>query len=295
VTADGVARALVCGCGRTIREFNVARMPKYEKLRNKRERTSQRLSLANAPKRNIILAIINSAFFIWCISALFLTLGGGYVTNHQQCMREADQIIERRKVVSQEMFGRQLAFSTALENATTLQKLPSGPTIAGSTLPEFSKMSYLDVQMELLKMGNRFAYEVLPDSSIHNAQLAWSEFNDQQADRLFDEFQKPLDQKPTKIDPNLELRSRKLYSQLFNDFASFQHDLDAYAYYFQPDCTPLKTLEVALGDKPQIVLASVSPLFENGDIKSIFFEAIDRFNKLKSDVLALNNAKPIGK
>jgi hypothetical protein len=247
--------------------------------------------LSTVPKRNLFLAIINSAIFIWCISALFLTLGGGYVTNHQQCMREADQLIERRKLVSQELAGRRLAFSMTLENATTLQKLPSAPTKVGTSVPEFSKMSYLDIQMELLKLGSRLAYEELPDSSIRNAQVTWSKFNSQQADRLYDEFQKPVDDKPTKVDPVHELKSRKLYSQLFNDFASFLNDIDTYAYYFQPDCTPLKTLGVALGYKPQIVLASVSPLFASDEVKKTFADAIEGFNKLKSDVLALNNAK----
>jgi hypothetical protein len=268
-------------------------MPKYEKIRNERDRASQKRLLT--PKRNTVLAVINSAFFIWCISAALLTVGGGYVTNHQQCMREADQIIERRNLFSQELSSRRLAFSTALENATVLQKLPYGPTTAGSIVPEFSKKSYLDVLMESLSVGRRVAYEELPDPSIRNAQLAWSEFNHQQADGLFDEVQKPLNDNPTKIDPAFELRSRKLYSQLFNDFESFQHDIDTYAYYFEPDCTPLKTLGVALGYKPPIVLASVSPLFGNESNKSIFVEALERFNKLKSDILSLNDSKATAK
>jgi len=270
-------------------------MPKYEMLRNKRERAFQELLLTSAPKRNVGLAIINSGFFIWFLSAVLLTVGGGYVTNHQQCMREADQLIERRNLISQEMFGRQLAFSVTLENATTLQKLPSGPTAAGSAVPEFSKTTYFDVQQEFLKVLSRIEYEELPDSSISSAQRAWSEFNSEQADRLGDEFNKPLDGKPTKIDPNFELSSRKLYSRLFNDFASFQHDIDTYAYYFHADCTPLKTLGVALGYKPQIVVGSVSPIFESGAIKNTFADAIERFNKLKFDVLSLNNAKIIAK
>jgi hypothetical protein len=273
----------------------VARMSKYEKIRNKRERTFQNKLLA-VPKRSRIGIVINSAFFIWCISALFLTLGGGYVTNHQQCMREADQLIERKKLVSQEGAGRRLAFSIALESATTPRKLPSTPTNAGSVVPEFAKMSYFDVQLELSKLLGRIEYEELPDSSLRKARAEWSEFNGQQADRLFDEFQKPIeDGKPPKVDPTHELKSRKLYSQLFNNFASFLNDIDTYAYYFQPDCTALKTLGVALGYKPQIVLASLSPLFNDGTTKDTFAEAIEGFNKLKSDTLALNKAKTSAK
>jgi hypothetical protein len=267
-------------------------MPKYEKIRNRREQASRKLMSATVPKRNIVLAIINSAIFIWFISAIFLTLGGGYVTYHQQCMRDADQIIERHRMINQEMVGRRLAFSNAIEAANTVQKLPSGLTKGGSaSVPEFSKMSYFDVQMELVKFGSRIAYEELPDSSISTARLAWGEFNHQQADRLFDDFQKPLDAKPIKIDPNVELRSRKLYLQLFNDFASFEYNIDTYAYYFHPDCAPLKLLGVALGYKPAIVLASISPLYH--DIaKSTLAEDIEGFHRLKSDILALNAKSP---
>ncbi len=273
----------------------MAGMPKYEKIRNKRERASQKLLSASVPKRNIVFAIINSAFFIWCLSAALLTVGGGYVTNHQLCMREADQLNERRNLISREMFGRQLAFSVTLENVTTLKKLPSGPTAAGSAVPEFSKMTYFDVQQEFLKVLSRIEYEELPDSSISNVQRAWSEFNSEQADGLRDEFNKPLDDRLKKIDPNFELRSRKLYSKLFNDFGFFQHNIDTYAYYFHADCSPLKSLGVALGYKPRIVLGSVSPIFESGAIKNTFADAIERFNKLKSDILSLNNAKIIAK
>jgi hypothetical protein len=53
----------------------------------------------------------------------------------------------------------------------------------------------------------------------------------------------------------------------------------------------LKTLGVALGYKTQIVLASVSPLLESSGVKDISSEAIERFNQLKSDVIALNNTR----
>ena len=88
-------------------------MLESELQRQKRERNFQQrvLNAVEAPKRNRFLAVINSAFFLWCISALFLTVGGGYLTNHQQCVREADQLIERRSLLTQELYGRQLAFS----------------------------------------------------------------------------------------------------------------------------------------------------------------------------------------
>jgi hypothetical protein len=102
---------------------------------------------------------------------------------------------------------------------------------------------------------------------------------------------KPRTEEPTQVDPELELRSRKLYGQLFNGLSLFQHDVDTYAYYFQPDCTPLKTLRVALGFKSPIVLASVSPIFGSAAIKQTFHDDIEGFNKMKSDMLSQENGR----
>jgi hypothetical protein len=51
----------------------------------------------------------------------------------------------------------------------------------------------------------------------------------------------------------------------------------------------LKSPGGALGYKSLIVFISVSPLLESGGVKDILSEAIERFNQLKSDVIALNN------
>ena len=99
------------GCGE--RRIDVARMPKYEKIRNERDRAHQKKSLG-VPKRNVVLAVINSGFFLWLLSAALLTGGGGYITNHQECMREANQLIQRRSLVSEEMFGRLVAYLGAI-------------------------------------------------------------------------------------------------------------------------------------------------------------------------------------
>jgi hypothetical protein len=272
----------------------VARMPKYEKIRNRRERAFQD-KLLTIPKRSRIGIVINSAFFIWCISALFLTLGGGYVTNHQQCMREADQIIERKKLISQEGAGRRLAFSIALESPTAPRQLPSMPTSAGSVAPELAKMSYVDVQLELSKLVGRIEYEKLPDTSISNAEQAWSDFNSEQVDQRYDEAKNSLGMKAAKIDPNLDFKLNKLSAQLLARFADFMNDIDTYAYYFQPDCTALKTLGVALGYKPQIVLASVSPIFNSDAVRTSLDEDVQGFNKMKSEFLELNKAKSSSK
>ena len=198
------------------------------------------------PKRNIVLAVVGSASFFWFLSATLLAAGGGYVANHEACLREADQLIERRSLISSELLGRQGSFSS---------------------IPEYSKMTYGDVQREWLKVLRRVEYEELPDSSIEQLQREWLEFHPQVADERFGGVTKPIRNDAVRINPVLEPKVRKLRSPLFSDYDSFLRDLDTYVYFFQTNCTPLRTLGVALGHEPQIVLASVSPLFENGSMR----------------------------
>jgi hypothetical protein len=262
----------------------VARMPRYEKIRNQRDRAFKKRSIA--PKRNIVLAIINSAFFLWFLSAVLLTVGGGYITNHQQCMRDADALIERRHTISQELNGRENALLSELEAATTLSKLPDTfSSTKGSFYPQWSKHSFFYVAMEeTIGLANRTQYDSLPETEILKTQNKWSDFI-----RSIDESQKPMEGKPQKIEPNREFKRKKLGLQLLFSFRKFQREFNASAYNYQPDCTPLKTLGVALGYKPKNVRASVSPYFGDGnDIMGTLTEEIERLDQLKSDLLSLD-------
>jgi hypothetical protein len=266
----------------------VAKMPKYEKIRNRRERIVSK-ALASGSRKNVLFAVINSAFFLWCLSALLLTIGGGYITNHQQCMRDADQLVERRNMVSKELSGRLSAFFAALEAATTLKQLPVSPSASGSAVSELSKLSYFDVQQEWWKILSRTEYDELPYTSIRNTQIDWLKFNHDQAHKSFEEAQLPVDGKARKLDPTLEFRFRKLHRRLFVGLESFQYDIDRLAYYYEPNCTPLRTFAVALGYKPQIVRARVSPFIEN-EILNPLAETIEGFDKLKSETMLINSA-----
>jgi hypothetical protein len=231
------------------------------------DRTISIVAPNTPPKRNIVLIVVNSASFFWFLSAALLAAGGGYVANHEACLREADQLIERRSLISFELLGRQRSSSIKLESSSAYNGAPSGSSNAGSSVPEFSKMTYGDVQQEWLKALRRVEYEELPDGSIEQLQREWLEFNPQVADEPFGDVNKPIRNDAVKINPVLESKVRKLRSPLFSGYDSFLRDLDTYVYFFQTNCTPLRTLGVAFGHKPQIVLASVSPLFENGSMR----------------------------
>jgi hypothetical protein len=48
---------------------------------------------------------VNSSFFLWVVSALFLTAGGWYLTKYQQCAKHSDEAVENLKKVSEEYSG----------------------------------------------------------------------------------------------------------------------------------------------------------------------------------------------
>jgi len=210
------------------------------------DRTISSVAPSTPDKRNIVLVAVNSASFFCFLSVALLAAGGGYVANHEACLREADRLMERRSLISVELLSRRRSFSS---------------------VPEFSKMTYGDIQQERLKVLHRIEYEELPDGAIEQLQREWLESNPQAADEPFGDVTTPIQNDAVEFNPVLESKVRKPRSPLFSGYDSFLRDLDTYAYFFQANCTPLRTLGVALGHEPQIVLASVSPLFENGSMR----------------------------
>jgi hypothetical protein len=65
----------------------------FTRRRQEREFQARLFAALQKPKRNKLLAIINSPFFLWLMSLVILTIGGTYVGAYQQCTKEAlDQI-----------------------------------------------------------------------------------------------------------------------------------------------------------------------------------------------------------
>lgn len=68
----------------------------------------------------MLLKVINSPFFLWCISAFFLTIGGGYLTSYQQCVRDADKVSLDYFEVTGELYDRRIAIVDAINEAKTI-------------------------------------------------------------------------------------------------------------------------------------------------------------------------------
>jgi hypothetical protein len=254
----------------------VARMPKYQKIRNARIRIFQRelLERVDQPRSNRIWTFLNSALFIWFLSASLLTVGGGYITNHQQCIRDADQFISRRAHLVSELSSRKATFAASVASAKRLQP-PFLPGKPGSLFPDLANALYGEVEKEFWMVIERVEWEELPDKRIAEAQMRWLDYNSSRADREYERFRESV---PSSKDDDA-LKEFKKTVELQTLYDKFNADLDTLAYFYQPDCTVLKTLGTALGYKPHIVKAFVSPLFFLGDTRTILQEDIDDIEK----------------
>jgi hypothetical protein len=273
-------------------------MADSEFLRQKREREFQQrvLSAVEKPKESRAWKFVNSGIFLWGLSVAVITIGGGYITNHQQCMRDADRLIERREHLTREIWARKLAFERAVADAKSIQEAPFFPDTRGSYFFELAKIATPDLESELMKLRFRVMYAELPLREISDARDAWIHFNETQSD--FDQaaLQTEREGPEASGNPDLFLKIHKAQAKLSVAYDSFNRDVDIYAYNFVPNCSVENTFRTALGYSPPIVFASVSPVLSlaGSDFKKFFRDEIARIEKLQSaiNILRAEEAKP---
>jgi hypothetical protein len=263
----------------------VARMPKYEQIRNRMLREKHAPKAAGFWKG--LWAVLNAGFVLWLLSAAFLTLGVGYFTNHAQCMRDANQMIERRLMLGEELMGRNYAFSQRVEGATNVKAVPFLPDLTGSTTPELAKVPYLTVLNRFGLIDGRVVYDDLPDDFVAKAKSLWAQIEIERQKKMDENFKKTLEGQKRNQDPVAFFNFRKLLAEVQFEQMHFEHELSALAYTFQPNCTPSALVFFALGYQPRILEAVPSPLFGNESIKSILREHIKRITDLE---IKLNDA-----
>jgi hypothetical protein len=74
--------------------------------------------------RNRFLSVVNSPFFLWMLSAFFITCLGAYLTAHQECVREAKRIGTTYPVLLGEIQYRMMHIADAVSSAERLDQLP---------------------------------------------------------------------------------------------------------------------------------------------------------------------------
>lgn len=236
------------------------------------KRGARHFKMKKAPD-NKLLAFINSPIFIWLLSALVLTIGGAYITNHKQCRDDAEKIIERRKHLRQELFSRELDRDRRVANAKTAQEaiaeaMPTMQDKRGSIFADLSNINYSELSGEFLTLTRRIRYTELPDPSI--ADYRRKSMRENAASFSFnnkERIQEPLDGKkqPPPIDEGSLLKGVQLALRLAFAKQSFEHALDSFAYDFRPDCSVINIAKLTLGYRPPIVFAETSTLYTMAD------------------------------
>jgi hypothetical protein len=97
----------------------------YELQRERRERAFQKRVLSAIEKRdqNVFLSILNSAFFLWLLSAIFLTIGGVYFTTYQDCNAKANAGFLEGHRLTAELLDRKRAMADLTANAKSIDDI----------------------------------------------------------------------------------------------------------------------------------------------------------------------------
>jgi len=266
-------------------------MPENEFLRQKREREFQQRMLAalEKPRQNRVWMILNSAFVLWLLSAILITGGGTYITGHKQCLADADQIINRRARLRQELFGRDLAYARRIADPKTFEF--TVPDKRGSVLADLSNVGYAEIQAEYMNLTSRVRYADIPELNVNALRLSWLDFVSPRNDKLFDDFHAADDHdKGGEENLSRALTSQKLLIALVIADQSFEHDLDSLAYRFDPNCSMANLLGIALGYRPPIVFAAVSPSLDA--FSTILRDDMKAVDKAQNDLRSFEREKP---
>jgi hypothetical protein len=123
-------------------------------LRLAREKRFQDRVLAalEKPRKNRILLIINSAFFLWLLSASVLTFGSFYFTTYQQCVRDANSDSDKYFRLAREVFNRKEYVASVVAKTKSFSELIKYLKPLPYVYVDFKDRSLFDLQRELNKI-----------------------------------------------------------------------------------------------------------------------------------------------
>ena len=180
------------------------------------------LAAVEKPKRGRLLAIINSSFFIWLMSVLLLTIGGSYITNHKQCLDDAEKIMDRRDHLRQEMYVRDFDYEHRVAEAKTFREAVSASPRGPAKQPLFSalgNLSYGEMHGEYYTLSERIRYEEFPDPAIDKLRREKNDRSYELGRKLFGYTPEQNDSSAAEADL---LTSLQLNAKLFLGLQTFE-------------------------------------------------------------------------
>lgn len=93
-----------------------------------------------------LIAIINSGFFLWVLSAAALSIGGTYYVQHKECLADAARLVDkfenaRKELNSRENYVRDAAFRA--RNIHELKEMLKAPSYVQADFRNYSHASLL--------------------------------------------------------------------------------------------------------------------------------------------------------
>ena len=229
--------------------------------RQKREREFQSKVLARLePEKNTFLKYANMPFVLWLLSAIILSLGGAYFTGYQQCIKDATDLGEKYNQLSRELFQRNDAIASIVENAKLMDDVVKQANVIPSREPELRDPHFLSIERELAKIEARM--DLSGTSDIRAGQSLSPYTLPDQA--LFQDYAHPYVNLAltnfwilgNKDLPRLKAhvsRAREMAVAIFH----VQQWTDTY-----PVCSFNTVLSSLLGQRPRIIYAETEPVMK---------------------------------
>jgi hypothetical protein len=96
------------------------------------------LTALEQPRKNKLIAFLNSGLFLWFLTLCVVSIGGAFLTSYQQCERNAEDAIEKNTKIERELFQRELRIREIIMTAQTLAEIKEQLKQQNSFYPEFS-------------------------------------------------------------------------------------------------------------------------------------------------------------
>jgi hypothetical protein len=252
----------------------VVRMPKYQKLRNELDRSLQQAVRRKfeQQKSSTFWAFLNSAIFIWFLTSVVLASAGGYITSHQQCMKEANETIENRAHLLSELQSREEAIIKNYREGDDLRLAATSKV--GSLHSDLANLSYEQLYNRVRSLNEQVENVQLPDPRVDAIVTRYATFA--RRDFYLRLRQDRLGEDAPKVPP--------VPAPLLRLLNLLDRDLAAMAYLFGPNCTIRNTVAFALGYNPKIVSASISPVFFDQNVRAIFEADADQIEQLEKQL-----------
>lgn len=113
------------------------------------------LEPAPEKKRFWLFALVNSAFFLWALSAIVLAFGSTYFSSRRQCMADARAQAEEYRLVVAELRARSDSIRKAIDRSSTREDLATRVSKIGGFIPPFQATPTSQLEFRKLILEER--------------------------------------------------------------------------------------------------------------------------------------------